>query len=263
MRSATLISAQMLSSNVRALTFEAGAGFTWKPGQWVNFFLPLHAEPSARISPLPHDERGAPLKRPYSIASAPRGDGRFEIAVTLVEGGPASTFLHAIEAGTSVTISEPQGFFLLEERVRPVLMIGTGTGVAPFRAMLQNLAADVARDAVNSAPPIALLFGVRTEADILYRGEFETLARSFPAFRFCPTLSRASDAWRGKRGHVQTHLADLLSGLPPSSPSANDSPGPDIDAYVCGLTKMVHEVRTLLRESFGVERKRVHIERYD
>lgn len=229
-----MVSARMLSSNVRELTFEAATPFTFQPGQWVNFFLP---NPSA-----PHE----PIKRSYSIASPPRADGRFDIAVTLVPEGPMSTFLHDASVGTTLQISPVYGVFVLEPVVRPVLMIAAGTGIAPFRSMLHALAA--------SPPdrPVQLLFGARTEGDILYRDELEDIARRWRGFTFHPTLSRGSDAWVGRRGHVQLHVAELLQAL-----------GVDTDAYVCGLNKMVHDVKRMLREELKLERKRVHIERYD
>jgi len=234
MREGTVVAARMLSSNVRELTFEmdSTASFSFKPGQWVNLYLP--------------SGDGEPIRRAYSIASSPRSDLRFDLAVTLVENGPMSTFLHAAEIGTKMRVSEAQGVFALEPVVRPLLFVATGTGVAPFRSMLHVLA--------HSKPkqPVVLLFGIRTERDVLYGEEFEALAKEWPDFSFEPTLSRASDAWKGRRGHVQVHLEEAVRKL-----------GADCDAYICGLTRMVHDVRKILREQLKIERKHVHIERYD
>ena len=233
MRDATLVAARMLSANTRELTIDPGPDFRFVPGQWVNLFLPAASG----------DE---PLKRPYSIASAPREDGCFDLAVTLVPGGPGSSQLHAAAIGSTLKMSHAQGFFTLDPIVRPVLMVATGTGVAPFRAILQSLVVD------PPSEPCVLVFGNRTEADILYRDELESIATRCPWFRFLPTLSRAEERWQGKRGYVQLHLDDALEIV-----------GTDCDAYVCGLTKMVHDVRRILREEHQLERKRVHIERYD
>src|SRR5215472_10636206 len=87
---ARLVGGRSLSPNVRELAFERldGQKMTFEPGQWLNVLLPVAmAEESS-------------LKRSYSIASPPDGTARFEIAVTRVQGGPASTWLHAVEAGT-------------------------------------------------------------------------------------------------------------------------------------------------------------------
>jgi ferredoxin-NADP reductase len=235
MHEAKLVSAKMLSPNVRELTFATIEAFAFKPGQWVNLYFP-----DCR------NERGEPLKRAYSIASEPRKDGRFEVAVTRVTDGPASTGLHSAQLGQTFRMSGPHGVFVLAPLLRPVLMIATGTGVVPFRSMLRALDA-------RTQQPMVLLFGVRDEQDLLYREEFEALARRGASFAFYPTLSRWSSTWEGKRGYVQTHLQQIL----------DDLRGKDCDAYVCGLAKMVHDVRHILSEELGVDRKQIHVERFD
>jgi ferredoxin-NADP reductase len=72
----------MLSPNVRELTFAVGQDFGFEPGQWVNLFFPEF-----------RNAQGNPLKRAYSIASAPRNDGTFELAVTRVTDGPIRRIL--------------------------------------------------------------------------------------------------------------------------------------------------------------------------
>lgn len=224
MREAVLVRARPLSPVVRELTFDPGPGHHHVPGHWVTLFL---------------DD----MKRQYSVASAPRADGTFDLAVTRVEGGPMSTFLHAAELGTRVRMLPAQGLFVLEPMIRPILMVATGTGIAPFRAMIEAVS-----EKAPQHPPITLLFGCRTEDDILYREQLS----SVPNITFLPTLSRAAESWTGRRGWVQAHLPEIIGRI-----------GTDIDVYICGLTRMVKEVRRICREELGVERKRVHIERYD
>ncbi|MFI5301826.1 MAG: hypothetical protein ACHREM_27365 [Polyangiales bacterium] len=107
---------------------------------------------------------------------------------------------------------------------------------------------------------MSVLLGVRTEAELLYRDELEALAREQARFRFVPTLSRGADEWRGRRGYVQTHLAEVLDDL---APIASEGAARDVDVYVCGLTRMIKEVRRIARDELHVPRERVHVERYD
>lgn len=231
-RTITLQRARMLSPKVRELTFDPGPGFGFAPGQWVSLKVP-----QAGADPLP---------RSYSIASAPRADASFDLAVTFVESGPGSAFLHAMRPGEAVAADDPTGFFTLPAVLdRPLLLVGTGTGVAPLRAMIEALRDD------PRAPPVTLLFGVRHREDLLYADEFDALARRDPRFRFEPTLSRPDPAWAGRSGYVQTHLPALLADAP------------EADVYVCGLNAMVREARKVLRDSLGLPRARVHSERYD
>jgi ferredoxin-NADP reductase len=235
MREVIVRQPQMLSPNVRGLTLACvdGEPLSFVPGQWVN----LEVEAS-----------GVRDKRAYSIASAPNslGPSTFEVAVTRVDEGSVSRALHTVPEGSVLAMDGPHGFFTREGQTHtPAWFVGTGTGVCPLRAMLQ---AELEK---HEGPPLALLLGVRTEADILYRAELEALAAKHPRFSFHVTLSRPPEDWLGLRGYVQAHLPALID--PKLGPHA----------YVCGLSKMVGSVRKVLKEQLGFDRRRIHSERYD
>jgi CDP-4-dehydro-6-deoxyglucose reductase len=97
---------------------------------------------------------------------------------------------------------------------------------------------------------ITLIYGVRYEESLLYRQEFEDLARDYPNFRFVPTLSRPDANWAGRTGHVQQHVIDLLGDRR------------DVDIYICGLKLMVDDLRGRLKE-LGLDRKHIIFEKYD
>jgi ferredoxin-NADP reductase len=234
-RTAELLEAQTLSPTVKAFVFRCAdrQPLPYVAGQWLNFDVPT--------------PQGV-LRRAYSIASAPDPEHpeRFEIAVTRVaEGGTASRALHELAPGAQLAIDGPHGFFTREqERPLPALFVGTGTGVCPLRAMI----ADELR--APDGPPLSLLFGCRSEADILWRAEFETWAAQQPRFTLHVTLSRPGESWHGLRGYVQHHLASLIA-----------PPLPHV--YVCGLTRMISEVRRTLKQELGYDRRMIHSERYD
>lgn len=235
-RQVELVAAATLSPTVRALTFRCldGQPLGHVAGQWVNFDVPT-ANGLAR--------------RAYSIASAPSAAhaDRFEIAVTRVEPGMgASRTLHALTPGTQLAIDGPHGFFTREqERELPALLVGTGTGVCPLLAMLEDELADA------HGPRLQLLFGCRSEQDILFGEQLETWIARHPRFQLHVTLSRPSASWTGRTGYVQTHIASLLA----------DGSRPHV--YICGLTKMISEVRRALKEQHGYDRRMIHSERYD
>ncbi|HSO36355.1 MAG TPA: FAD-dependent oxidoreductase [Labilithrix sp.] len=232
-----LARARMLAPNVRELGFERASGaepFTFAAGQWVSLVLPL-AEGEAR--------------RAYSIASPPDGSPTFEVAVTKVEGGPGSTYLHELPVGSVVRVIGPQGFFTRPPLANhPSLFVGTGTGFTPLRSMIK------AALAAGETTPMTLLFGVRHEADRLYREELEALTAQHPNLRAHYTISQPGEDWAGLRGYVQTHVEAAWRELEKSG-------APHV--YICGLERMVGAVRDLLRKQMGVERKQVHSERYD
>jgi CDP-4-dehydro-6-deoxyglucose reductase len=229
---ASLVSARPLSPSVRSLALELEGGpLSFRAGQWVD----VHVQAAS-----------GPEKRAYSIASAP-WEPLLELAVTAVEGGVVSPVLHALEAGAQVEIDGPHGFFTRDEPAlaqAPTLFVGTGTGLAPLRSML----AEALR---GPHPPFTLLFGCRTQEDILWRDELEAWAARDPDFRLEVTLSRADDAWTGRRGYVQTHVEELARALG------------EPHVFVCGLNRMVSEVRAVCKGTLGYDRKRIHTERYD
>jgi CDP-4-dehydro-6-deoxyglucose reductase len=231
---AQLVSARTLAPSVRELTFERtdGAPMAFEPGQWIN---------------LVWSGEGSELKRAYSIASAPSGTPRFELAVTRVEGGPGSTRLHAMREGERIRCVGPSGFFARRaDDPTPAVFVATGTGLTPLRSMI------AAALGVGSKAPMRLVFGVRHEADVLYRDELARWERDH-GVRVHVVLSQPNPGWNGLSGWVQHHLVALAPELR----------GPDAVLWVCGLDRMVSAVRALAKDELGLDRKRIKHERYD
>lgn len=227
---AVLLETRELAPDVRHFVFaiEGVERFDFTPGQFVS----LHAELA-----------GKPITRAYSLAAPPSGN-RIELCLNRVAGGHFSPHLFALAPGEGVECTGPFGYFVPKPTVRATVLVATGTGVAPYRAMLPSLLA------APGAPPITLIFGTRHEESILYRQEWENWKKRHANFRFWPTLSRAGESWTGRRGYVQASLADALGG------------SVDADVFVCGLRAMVDEVRTLAK-SLGLDRKQIVYEKYD
>lgn len=207
-----LESARMVAPRVRELTFRRADGMSmpWLAGQFVT----LH---------LPHE--GKELRRSYSIATVPGGDGALALAASHVEGGRATGILFGMEPGARAKATGPFGRFVLrDDPPGRYLLIATGTGVTPYRAMLPELESRIAAGRCE----VDLLLGVRTRAELLYGDEFAALAAREPRFRFHPCLSREAELRPGEHGgHVQGRLAAL--GLDPAR---------DV-AYLCGNPAMV------------------------
>jgi len=232
---ARLISWIEIAPGVRHFVFEAEGveRLEFLPGQFVSFAAIVN---------------GKEITRAYSLAAAPRLSNRFELCLNLVPDGHISTLLFAMQPGETIAMGQPLGMFVLRNPQREAIFVATGTGIAPFRAMLQaRLPPGSPRPA---SPPMTLLFGVRYESTILYRGEFEQMAAEFPWFRFWPTLSRPDAGWTGRSGHVQAHLAEAIGTRR------------DLDVYLCGLKMMVDDVRSILK-GMGLDRKQIFYEKYD
>jgi CDP-4-dehydro-6-deoxyglucose reductase, E3 len=231
-------STETLAPSVKSFVFERvdGRPLGFQAGQWLNLVLPVAS---------------GEIRRAYSIASAPDGTPVFELAITEVTGGPGSGYLCGLGAGARLRAIGPQGFFTRDPLdPHPSLLVATGTGVTPLRSMMR------AAIAAGSTTPMWLLLGVRHVEDVLYRGEFESLARLHPQVRVDFTLSQGDPSWVGRRGYVQTHIPELLAEL-------TNATGSEPHIYVCGLERMITAVRQLVRKDMGIARERVHSERYD
>jgi ferredoxin-NADP reductase len=210
------------------------------------------------------------VTRAYSIASGPRGNNTFDLCLNRVEEGFMSNYLCSLEVGQTAHIHGPHGLFVLKPEAEDLIMVATGTGVAPFRGMARDLfGLDRAlqpgtRQPTPLRPPapggvrahhngrqIWLVYGTRYPEDIYYREEFEQLAAAEPNFHYICTLSRPPENWRGERGYVQEHVRKIVGARQ------------DMHVYICGLNEMVSSVRKLLVEECGWDKHRVIYERYD
>jgi ferredoxin-NADP reductase len=224
-----------LSEQTKHLEFEMEGvqRFGFVPGQWLS----LKA----------NKPDGEEITRAYSIASPPATDNRFTLCLNRVPGGFMSNFLCDMKEGAEIPCQGPFGDFILRPPVRDTIFIATGTGIAPFRAMLHWLLAEPAR---HKDRRLWLLFGNRYETDVYYHDEFLRLAAEHLNFHYLPTLSRGGAQWKGLRGYVQEHVAGMVQGRS------------DMHAYICGLDKMIKANRDLLKAQ-GWERRSILYEKYD
>ena len=214
----------MIAPTVAHLSFlrDDGQPLPCIPGQ----FIQIHFEYAD----------GSAAKRSYSIAIGRQPDvapdAQVDIAVSYVAGGAATALFEGLAIGATVDASGPFGRFCLypNDANRRYVLIGTGTGITPYRAMLPQLAQQMAQRGVQ----VVLLQGARTPAELLYGDEFRAFAEAHPQFRYMPCLSRelpAADSPHAhpdvRHGYVQNVLAELV-------PDA----ATDI-AYLCGNPDMV------------------------
>jgi CDP-4-dehydro-6-deoxyglucose reductase len=219
-----------IAPEVRHFAFEAEGveRLDYEPGQFISI--------SEAVG-------GKPITRAYSICSAPMGR-RFELCLNRVPNGNLTPRLFELRPGDRVAFGGPTGHFVLRQPISDSILVATGTGIAPFRAMLQDCRVWA------SDREFTLIFGARYEHGLLYREEFEELARRQKKFRFWPVLSRPSAGWSGRTGYVQPYVGEALGDRR------------DLDVYVCGLKAMVNDVRRMLLE-MGVDRRRIIYEKYD
>jgi ferredoxin-NADP reductase len=192
---------------------------------------------------------GSPLRKPYSIASAPAeaaGRGFIELLVQVDDSGGPDPHLELAARGTPLDIEGPFGTFTLPASVAGarILMVAGGTGIAPLRSMLVQ-ALDV-----DPSPIVHVVYSARVVDELAYRDELTQLADD-GRITLTMTVTRDSDtAWAGERGRIDRRM--LAAALPQ----------PDPWCLICGPPALVADVTAALTE-LDVPAERVSVERYD
>ena len=193
--------------------FMPASSFEFSPGQYMIFHVP--------------GGDGTPVRRSYSISTPPSDRRHFEVCVRAVAGGRGSNYVHQLRPGDQLEVEGPFGDFRLQENsLRDILMIATGTGMAPIKSMLLHLLDQ------RSHRRVRLFFGVRGEGDLFYTDLLRGLAAHYPAFEYEIVLSRPSaTGWAGRTGRV-TDLIDAL--LQPGDVARTE-------VYLCGSSSMIED----------------------
>jgi len=191
------------------LQLPANQRFQYHAGQYVEFIL----------------KDG--VRRSYSMANAPTRLGTppaIELHIRHLPGGLfTDQVFSTLKEKDILRMEGPFGSFFLRESAKPMVLLASGTGLAPIKALVEQL-----RDS-GSTRPAVLYWGCRSRADLYLHDWALQAAAEMPQLRYVPVLSDATpdDAWTGRTGFVhQAVMADLpdLSGH---------------QVYACGAPVMV------------------------
>ena len=198
---------------------------------------------------------GKIVQRPYSVASPPAMAGvtGYELYVRKVQGGTFTPTLFDLPIGHRLRMIGPKGkFTLLPDDDRTHVFISSGTGNAPFVAMMRQLL-------IDGRPRKAIMLnGVSYERELGYRALLEGWEASgeYP-LTFVPTVSRpehpSNANWMGRTGRVESILAPVLDELGLSPANAI--------AYICGNPDMIMSAEATLL-GCGFPEEQVHKELY-
>lgn len=236
---ATLVERRDLTAHVASLFVRPDApGQPYAPGQYATLGL----ADGDRV-----------IQRPYSMAAPHAVDGAWEFHVRRVRGGALTERLWDVPLGGRLRLGAPRGRFTTDPGDRRThLFVATGTGIAPFVAMIRDdLAAGRPRAAV-------VIHGVARADELGFADLLRRLAREHPSgLRYVPTISRPGDpgnaGWSGATGRAERVLQDGWGtlGLDPATTVA----------YLCGNPGMVVAARAALAGR-GIAPGDVHTESY-
>jgi Na+-transporting NADH:ubiquinone oxidoreductase subunit F len=189
-------------------------------GQFIQFEVP------------PYALTDEPVYRAYSVSSDPATSGEIELEIRYVPNGICTTYVHKhLKVGDPVTINGPYGEFRLSQTEREIICIAGGSGMAPIKSILLDMAR------TQNPRACRYFFGARAKRDLFLVEELRELERTLPNFRFIPALSRPDpeDGWEGEVGMitevVSRHVADASQA----------------EAYLCGSPLMIDACVQVLR----------------
>jgi len=232
LQTAILKKKTILNNNVCEFHFEIKSPLKFKSGQYITIKIDDNIEP--------------PCFRAYSLASPPnKYKTGFDLCIKFIEGGRASKWFKNMKTGTKIEFLSAQGHLIFNEQSnKDAVFVATGTGVAPFKAIIEEQLTK------GNKQKMKLYFGIRYIKDIFYQEFFEKLAQKHKNFKFQIILSRPEDkSWKGPKGHV----TDLIK-------TAEISPK-TTEVYICGLENMINDAKKVLQQK-GFSETEFHIEKY-
>ena len=192
------------------LQLPANDNFSYHAGQYVEFLL-----------------RDG-VRRSYSMANAPHlrvASGSLELHIRHIAGGQfTDQVFTTLKEKEILRIEGPYGsFYLREDSAKPIILLASGTGFAPLKAMLEHM------QFKGITRPTTLYWGGRRPQDLYMADWVNQKLTEMPQLRFVPVISNAleEDAWTGRTGFV--HQA-VLQDLPNLSA---------YQVYACGVPIMV------------------------
>ena len=171
-------------------------------------------------------------RRSYSMANAPHTQTErpaIELHLRHMPGGKFTDHVFgALKEKDILRIEGPFGsFFLREDSAKPIVLLASGTGFAPIKAIIEHI------EFKGITRPTVLYWGCRSRADLYLHDWAEQAAQRLPNLRYVPVLSepKPEDAWTGRTGFVhQVVMQDL----------------PDLSShqvYACGVPVMVDSAK--------------------
>lgn len=172
------------------------------------------------------------VKRPYTPSSVPGTTGYFDLTVKRYDTGLVSKYLHDREIGDSVLMSGPNtGGHWVDGMAKRVGFVAGGTGITPMISIIRWILAK------GLDAELFLIFANKTEADIIFREEWEANAREHANFHVYHVLEQPPAGWTQGTGRITEEI--LRRHLPP--------PTPETAVFLCGPPLMVDALEGALK----------------
>lgn len=229
---------------MREIVLEVSGPFTFRAGNWVDFFIP-----------------GLPKVGGYSMCSAPVELPKLRLAVKRSTHPPAAwCHSEAAAPGADVQLKAGGQFCWDPARDGPatehLLLVAGGIGINPLYSIVQAALA-AAPEVTQQLRRVSLLYSAASPSELAFRTHLEELAKSDERLRLGLRVTRneARESWTGETGRIDA--AVLLGALEEAA-----IPREAVLAYVCGPPAMTDELVAILHGDLGLSEDRVRFEKW-
>jgi len=236
----------------------------FKSGQFCALFLPGTAPRCAEATDEPEiSNPDKMIKKAYSIASSSRSKEFLEFYITLVHSGALTPRLFELKIGDRVGVGNKfVGMFTLDQipEDKNIVLIATGTGVAPYMSMLRS-------NALQRKGNIAVIHGAANSWDLGYSSELDLLQTLTTRLKYLPTITEPQKEMTPWQGHVDFIQDMWKSGI--MEEKWGFKPHPDnTHIFLCGNPRMISDMTDALEKDDFSEWSRknpegqIHIEKF-
>lgn len=198
---------------------------------------------------------GHPVRRLYSILTAPNGLKHFELVIKYVPGGTASEYLKTLSVGSQSTFQGPAGVFTLGDKPGTKIFFATGTGITPMLSMIEKHIPQAKAD-----QHFYLFWGMRTKDDMYFKEEIITLAKKYPNFHphYCLSRETALDTVTESE-RLYCTLGRVTAAFESIFKNAEELKLAHY--YICGGRDAVETLRQTLTEK-QIPKEQIHFEKF-
>lgn len=187
------------------------------------------------------------VRRSYSVASLPN-ENVIDLLVDVTPMGVGSKYVLGLQVGEPVEVLAFLGRFTIDPQLlfaaKHLLFLATGTGIAPFKPMIEDL---LYRK--HFANEVRLVWGMRHPEELYWLKELDNINRDFDNFKHDVVISKPTEDWPGFVGHVDTVVNQLEQDWTKTL------------VYLCGAPNMITEMEMNLKDK-GVPQTNIFYEKY-
>ncbi len=236
----------------------------FEAGQFAVLYLPGSASRCENAQPEDKEvEATKMIRRAYSIASSSKNKEFIEFYITLVHTGELTPRIFALKPGDKIGMTTKfTGMFTMDKAPKDanLVLIATGTGVAPYMSMLRSNALE------NPNRKIAVIHGANNSWDLGYSSELSLLDSLSSNFTYIPTISNPKGEiipWGGETGKVQEIWSSKVLDKKWDIELNKDN----THLFLCGNPNMINEAIDILEGEGFVEHRgkvvgQVHAEKW-